>query len=113
MIDGLIGSGGRLYADAEPTERHAPVLNISDLWKEPKTANTPDRAPELEAPDSRRFSLKFWRKPGNPLEFWTTSGEIFGISSIAAGFGWFSPGLGMIAGGIGVLVLSMAAGSSG
>lgn len=99
MIDDMIGTGGRLYADAEPSEFAEPDLDISQLWSPP----APEVAPK---PAKRRFR--------NPLRrstnFWSNLSELAGISSISAGFGLISPSAGLISAGVGLLVIGVASG---
>lgn len=45
------------------------------------------------------------KKHRNWREILSSSAELAGILSVACGFGWFSPGLGLMAGGAGLAVV--------
>ena len=97
MIDDMIGTGGRLYADAAPSEIAEPGLDISQLWSPP---------PPEPKPGKRRFRNPIKRSH----EFWSNTAELTGIASISAGFGLISPAAGLISAGIGLLAIGMASG---
>lgn len=92
-----IGTGGRLYADAEPSELTDPTLDISDLWSPPAVKD-----PE---PQPRRR----WRRPNWPAMV-SNAAELAGIGSISAGFWLISPSVGLISAGVGLLVIGVASG---
>jgi hypothetical protein len=91
--DNGIGTAGRLHAvDSEPTGQRA-------SWPKgpvpfPRTKNAPETG----------------RSGWNWREILSTMGEIAGISAISAGAAWYSPGIGLIAGGVGLVALSFVAG---
>lgn len=92
-----IGTAGRLHAVDEAAEDETADNGIA--WPKGKVP-----FPRIKkAPETSRNRLNF-------RNIVSTIGEIGGIASISAGAWWFSPGIGLIAAGIGVFAISFTAG---
>lgn len=90
-----IGIAGRLHAvDEEPEPDHRA--------KWPKGVNVP--FPRIKKDPENADSGRNWTTVVSTL------GEIAGISAISAGCGWYSLGIGLISGGIGIFAISFVAG---
>lgn len=90
----------RLYADQEPGAgaRPAEPYQLTNPYPDPPE---PD---EEETEEIARAERKYQRSL--VIREWLTNiGELAGIALISSGFWWFSPGLGLISAGLGVILL--------